>query len=431
MSRAFLILAAVAGVLGAARPSARAEPRVATNTERVTALAADGASVWAATEGGLERYDRASGARLRLYTPLDGLDEASVLDVAVRDGAVEARTRRARCALDRARDAFVCAAAPEHAPPRPRVLGAFEGHRVSARLAIGEERYVGTAGGGLYREGAPPRRLTPEGQLCANHVVDVVPHDGRIYLGTFDDGLCVAEGGAFRRVPAPFRMVNDLVSTPAGLFVASSDGLYVTRDGRTFTRHRRLVRATTGLAFDGRSLWVSTTYSLHRLRVAGGPPPTDVLRPAGTTAIQDLALAPDGTVWLATEDRGAVRVRGDEITIFDRAAGLPSSWAIAVDVATDGTAYVGTLRHGLVAIAPDGSHHRVPLPDAWILGVRTEGDGGVLVGTQAGAFALASNGAAPATALGPLPDRRVHDVRRVDGALYLATEGGLTVVDAP
>lgn len=421
MNARFLL---IAGLLLAAGAEARAEPRVATNTERVAALAADEASLWVATEGGLERYDRASGARLRLYTPLDGLAEASVLDVAVRAGVVEARSRRALCTLDRARDSFACADAPERAPV-PRLLGTFEGHRVSARLAIGDERYVGTAGGGLYREGTPPRRLSPEGQLCANHVVDVVPHAGAIYLGTFDDGLCVAEGDAFRRLEAPFRMVNDLVSTPAGLFVATSDGLYVTRDGRSFTRHRRLVRATTGLAFDGRSLYVSTAASLHRVRVAGGPRPMDLFRPGGSTAIQDLALAPDGTVWLATEDRGAVRVRGDAIAIFDRAAGLPSSWALAVDVATDGTAYVGTLRHGLVAIAPDGSHRRVPLPDAWVLGVRATDDGRVLVGTQAGAFVVASGGGTP---VGPLPDRRVHDVRPIDGALFVATEGGLAVI---
>ncbi len=225
-------------------------------------------------------------------------------------------------------------------------------------------------------------------------------------------------------------MVNDLVSTPARLFVATSDGLYVTRDRRSFTRHRRLVRATTGLAFDGRSLWVSTAASLHRLRVAGGPTPKDLLRPGGSTAIQDLALAPDGTVWLATEDRGAVRVRGDEIAIFDRAAGLPSSWALAVDVGSDGTAYVGTLRRGLVAIGPDGSHQRLPLPDAWVLSVRREDDGSVLVGTQAGAFVLAPDSASPPTPLAPLPDRRVHDVRPIDGTLFVATEGGLAVVDA-
>ncbi|MBC7171587.1 MAG: hypothetical protein H5U40_04135, partial [Polyangiaceae bacterium] len=173
---------------------ARAEPpRVDTNTERVVALAADDVSLWVATEGGLERYDRASGARLRLYTPLDGLSESSTLGVRIRAGEVEVRNRRARCRLDQRRDAFVCEEAPELAPAEPRILGTLEGHRVSARLAVGDERYVGTAGGGVFRDGSPPRRLTPEGQLCANHVVDIVAHEGSVYLGTFDDGLCVLE----------------------------------------------------------------------------------------------------------------------------------------------------------------------------------------------------------------------------------------------
>jgi ligand-binding sensor domain-containing protein len=351
-----------------------------------------------------------------------------VREVRVDADGVSVRTRRAACRLDLATDRFACIEAPPLGAERPALLGMLDGHRVTVRLSVGGARYVGTAGGGVYLDGDPPRRLTPDEQLCSNHVTDVVAHEGLVWIGTFDDGLCVLDDGTPRRVATPFRMVNDLASTPRGLFVATSDGLFVTRDGRTFTRHRRLTRAITGLAFDGHSLWVSAVAALHRLRVTGGPPTSSIWLPGHSTAVQDVAVAPDGTVWLATEDRGAVRLRGDDVTLFDRAAGLPTSWTLSVDVGPDGTAWVGTLRHGLVAITPDGHHRRVPIPDDWLLAVRATDDGRVFVGTQGGAFEVSAAGGEDAVrALLPLPDRRVHEVQVIGDALYVGTEGGLLI----
>jgi ligand-binding sensor domain-containing protein len=135
-----------------------------------------------------------------------------------------------------------------------------------------------------------------------------------------------------------------------------------------------------------------------------------------------------GAVWLASEDCGAIRLRGDGFEIFDRAAGLPSSWAVDVAVAPDGTAWVATLRHGVVAISPDGRHRVVAgLPDSWILHVGAGEDGVLRVGTQGGAVDVDAAGLV--RPIVGLSDSRVHALLETGGRLWAATELGLSIAD--
>jgi ligand-binding sensor domain-containing protein len=404
---------------------------VVTSTMEVEDVAVDGAAVWVATRGGVERYERTGlglgpglGLGLaRRYTTADGLAANHVLDVEASGGTVRVRTRDARCELVGER--FACAAAPPFAVPPPGVAERFAGARVTATVALGRERLVATAGAGLWLDGASgPRRLSPRGQICGNHVTAAVRFRGRTWLGTFDRGLCVREDdGTYRSVEGAFRMVNALAVTPRGLFVASGEGVFATRDGRRFERVALVEQAgANGLAFDGRSLWITTPGALWRLRVRGGPRDAVWWRPGGSAAVQRVAVA-GGVVWLATEDRGAVRFAKDRFTVFDRAAGMPSSWALDVAVGRDGTAWVATLRHGLVAISPKGQPRRVGgVGDAWLLHVSVHDDG-VWVGTQGGAFRVADDGSV--RRVDGLPDGRVHVVARLADGLWLGTEGGL------
>ncbi|MFW6066932.1 MAG: hypothetical protein ACOC97_01235 [Myxococcota bacterium] len=399
-----------------------------TNTEHVEDLALDGATLWVATHGGLERYDLARGERTRVFTTLDGLDHNHVRSVAVQGATVQARTSGATCMLEDGR--FRCA--PGGTPFAPRIAPADRraGHRVTRTLERGPNRYVGTAGGGVFvvRGDARPRRLTPEGQICGNHVTDVVGHGGRTYVGTFADGLCVTDGEGFRRLETPFRMVNDLESTPHGLFVVATEGAFRSRDGVRFERafERQAPGAANGLAFDGTHLWMTTPAAVFRMRLRRGDAPSRAWwRPGGSTAVQDVAVAPDGAAWVATEDRGAVRIEDDAVRVLDRAAGLPSSWALVVDAAPGGSAVVGTLRHGAVRIEPDGTRASLDLPDPWLLRVRAQ-DGRLYLGTQGGAFVMAGD---RLRAIPHVPDPRVHEIREIDGRLWVGTEGGTLVTD--
>src|SRR5262249_36285413 len=153
------------------------------------------------------------------------------------------------------------------------------------------------------------------------------------------------------------------------------NGFFFSHDGRAFTRVERLgSRAASGAALDGKHLWVATPGALYRLRprpaASGqGPAVAQVFwMPGGSRAVQAVA-ASGGRVWLATEDRGVVRldVATGTFTAIDRAAGLASSWTVDVAVDAAGVVHAATLRHGLVRLSDDGH----PLgtvdgaPDAW------------------------------------------------------------------
>jgi ligand-binding sensor domain-containing protein len=419
------MLAAGVTLLAVSLATAALPARVYTRTADVEGLAAADGTLWVATRGGLEAYDLATLSRRRLYTTADGLAANAVRAVAVEDGRVVARTDRATC--ERHAGRFTCAPAAPLAAPVPGAARTFQGARVTAELEAGGVKLVGTAGGGLWRDGAAPRALTPRGQVCGNHVVALTRFRGQTFLGTFDDGLCAFDGARFRAVPAPFRMVNDLAATPGALYVATTRGLFVTRDGARF--HRVPLadgRGTTKLSVDGDVLWAVSPVTLWRVPLGAGRPRGWFL-PAGSRALQSVD-ARGGVVWLASEDRGAIRFRDGRFTIFDRAAGLPTSWSVDVAAADDGGADVATLRHGLVHIAGDGHPSSVAgLPDSWLLRVVRDASG-LWVGTQGGATRLAADG--PHALLG-LPNPCVHATLIEGASLWVATEGGLARYAAP
>ena len=386
-----------------------------TNTDRVAAVTAGGGAIWTATSGGVEQYDARSGARLRVFTTADGLDSNEVLQATWQEGALHVRTGRSACALTPAM-AFACAPAPPLPPPAAVVAQLFHGARETGRIQEAGRTIVATDGAGLWLDG---RRLTPEGQLCANHVEALAAFRGALWVGTFDAGLCVLEGDRFRRVAAPFRMVNDLFATAEGLWVAATEGLFFTRDGRAFRREAAVRdRGANRIAASRAWLFVTTPAALYAIRREGRPRVRRWPRPAGSTALQAVAVS-GRDVWLASEDAGVIRLRGGRFRAFDRASGLPSSWAVDVAPAADGGVWVATLRHGAVRLGPDGALEQSGAP-AW--GVRIYNDAGsILFATQQGIEGWAA----------PLPDPRVHALLRSPDGFWIGTEGGLALLNGP
>lgn len=416
----------------ATAPSSTAPPpppaRVFTNTDDVAALAADATTLWAATGGGLEAYDLGTLVRRRVYTTADGLAANALVGVAVDAGAIVARTAKARCQL--AGDRFVCAPATPTSANAPSAPALFQGARVTARLSVGGRAFVGTAGRGLWLDGARPRALTPADQICGNHVVALARFRGAIWLGTFDRGLCAFDGRSFHWARAPFRMVNALAVADGALYVASTRGLFRSRDGRRFARFASLDgRGATDLAVDGQTLWTVTPAALWRVPLGARGRLRGYALPGGSHAVQAVDVA-GGAVWMASEDRGAIRFRDGRFQVFDRAAGLPTSWAVDVAATADGGAYLATLRHGLLRLGADGRAAAVPgLPDRWLLHLARAG-GRLWIGTQGGVAHLDGDRAtsvAVTVAENALPHPCVHAVAVFDGATWLATEGGTAV----
>lgn len=403
---------------------APAKPAVFTNTEYVEGLAATASALWVATRGGVEEYDLRTWQRRRVYTTNDGLPTTAIRDVQVVEGAVVAVLADARCVL---RDgSFRCAPGTAPEPPAPGTPQLFKGARITAELQLGPRRLLGTAGQGVWLAGVHARRLTPAGQLCGNHIMAVAEFANETWLGTFDEGLCRFDGRAFFNVSAPFRMVNAMASTTHGLFVATASGLFRTRDGRHFESVFLFdTRAINDLAVDGDTLWATSPAVLWKIPLGRHGLPRGYWQPGGTHSLQAVDVA-NGQVWLASEDRGLLRMHGRKFDVFDRAAGLPTSWMVDVAALPDGSVYGASLRHGLVHVDQNGKATPVAeISDPWLLRV-SRGERGLWVGTQSGAASL---DAAGAHALPSLPHPCVHAIASSTAGVWVGTEGGLALYE--
>ena len=412
-----------------------------TNTTFVEDIAVGDDTIWVATLGGVEVYDRATLVRLRVLTTRQGLTTNHVRRLEIDGDGVIARSEHAACRLAggaasaKGEARFACrdeAPLPLDVPSAAPVL---EGARVTITRALpNASELVGTAGRGLWlRRDGSLRALTAGGQICSNHIVAIATWKGRTWLGSFDEGLCSRSGDRFASAAVPFRMVNDLAATGDSLYVASSDGLWVTRDGERFEQVAEVrERVITDLSYDiaGRTLYATAANSLWRISIGRAGRRAAVAafyRPGGSRSLQAVE-ARDGAVWLAAEDRGAMRFVHGRFEVFDRAAGLPSSWGLDVAVAPDGGGYLASLRDGLVRVSVDGKAKAVEgLPSRWLLHVSADpaARGALWVGTQGGAARVLDDGTV--LAIGGLPDPRVHAVARVRREVWFATEGGTAI----
>jgi ligand-binding sensor domain-containing protein len=309
----------------------------------------------------------------------------------------------------------------------PTVAPRYQGARETVRVSVSAGTLVGTAGAGVWLDdGAASRRLTPSGQICGNHVTALTEWKGTLWAASFDAGVCFKKGDAWVTVDTPFRMVNDLAVTKKGLVVAAGEGLFVSTNGKKWRRWKH-VRDTgmNDLAVDGDVLWVTMPGALWRLPLSAKAGKAEITwTPGGARSLQAVA-ADKGQVWMVSEDHGALHPGDDGVEVHDRAAGLPSSWAL--DVSTGGGAvWVATLRHGLLRRGADGAWARIAgLEQAWLLFVGADADGrGAWVGAQGGLYRVDEDGARVHD-FRQLPHENVHVVLERKSGLWVGTEGGL------
>jgi ligand-binding sensor domain-containing protein len=406
----------------AATPGSLQVESIRTSTIQVEDLAASDADLWVATRGGVERYDLKTGRRAGLLTTTSGLDDNYVREISVRQDVVEARTLHSRCRLEHSR--FSCT--PDEYEPGPSsVAPRFMDHRVSARLTVGSREFVGTAGAGLWELGREPRSMTPSNQVCGNHVMAMEQFVDRLWIGSFDDGVCsTSDGQTFVVASGDFRMINHMEVVDGVLYVAASEGLFRSSDGGDFEKVPGVKRpGVNGIAFDQDFIYASTPAALWKLPRGRGRVRAD-WRPGGTRALQGVEHFGDA-LWMPSEDRGVIELGSASTRVYDKMVGLPSSWIL--DIAHDdaGRVYAGTLRHGLWIVDPERNHQKVEGIDDWILEVDRAGDS-LWVGTQGGAARIDGETATP---IDGLPNPNVHAFEEWRGQIWVATEGGLAIVD--
>lgn len=223
-------------------------------------------------------------------------------------------------------------------------------------------------------------------------------------------------------VPAPFRMVNDLLDVDGNLFVAANEGLYISRNGKSFERVLPIgARSITGLAADDTSVWLTSTEALYRIDRKGKEKAKSAfVHPAGSRSIQGLALS-GSNIWLATEDRGVVLFDGKDFHAKDKLAGLPTSWFVGVTSDGNGGAYAATLRDGALHLGADGKWERAIAYGAW-------GETATRIGEHA-CFGMQEGASCGARKFRGLPDPRVHLIFPMPGKILIGTEAGMALYD--
>ena len=150
--------------------------------------------------------------------------------------------------------------------------------------------------------------------------------------------------------------------------------------------------------------------------------------------ILDLAVDPDGDLWIATNGGGLLRYRGGVFRRYAEADGLPHGRILCLLPSADGL-WAGTYGGGLVHLGRDDRIEVLGLaeglPDLSIFALARTADGALWIGSQNGGLSrLDGEGIRTWTSADGLPSsfvRALHVDRR--GGLWIGTTEGLARID--
>ncbi len=341
-------------------------------------------SVWAATAGGLVRFD---DGRPRVYGKATGLPEAPVFRVFQDNaGVLHVGTESGVYRLQGGRFAPESLLLPNDGMP-------------SLTQDAAGNLWVGTINNGLLRLGkSGVERFTSMRGLPNNRVAALlVDREGSLWAGT--------NGGLLRLSDAPFTNYNG----DQGLSDDYVRALAESRDG---------------------ALWVGTSRGLNRIR--GGKIEASYTSADGLPGDSILSLLEDrdGSLLVGTYTAGLMRLRdGKLVAHYDNAHGLPGSNQVrALAQEADGTLWIGSTR-GLVRLR-DGEYTLYGMPEGlprdFILSLHLARDGSLWIGTANGAARM-TNGRIHAIDVHGLND--AQDVfafhEDADGTIWMASDRGL------
>jgi len=413
--------------------------------------------IWIGTRGGgVSRWD---GARLETFTREHGLaaDDIYALLVHARDRLVVATVRHGLtiCELPGLSDC--------------RSYGMANGLADDAVQCLALDRdgalWVGFANGlsQLWTEdveGYTPREGLPHSTVYGLEV----DADGTVWAGTLD-GVARIRRSPDGRAPAevvgwdsegvlPGYEIWELARDASGrLWVATERGLCLFEDGRcamVLTDEHGLADRDLFTVYPARdgSLWIGTVAGASRLRfeAAGQLPVVTSLTVEDGLAgqfVSGFVEDESGFLWLAT-DQGVNRWDGERLTSYTVEHGLPVSEVLDIIVDGAGRLWLGSNGGGLVGVVTDGDDVRFVVhgedrgvPE--VVGAMLDAGGGALwLGTGDGALLYDPGAADPR---GVVLDRIDVDsglvgsevnalARGPDGALWIATSGGVTRIEA-
>jgi diguanylate cyclase (GGDEF)-like protein len=355
---------------------------------QVLALHQDQAGfLWAATYGGLSRYD---GLGFSSFSTADGLASNTVQAVTSEaDGTVWAGMTRGLCALYRYQVRFQCP-----------LLEGLAGHNIQALLANTDGVWVGSTRGLFLLQ------RDPAGVPFARAI-------------TADLDVAALAGGDDQRV---------WVGARQGLFVVDRDGHVeqVALDGAAGGHDVRAVLV------DGVRLWIGTTAGLllkQGTQVAPAPGLAEEHRELG---ISGLALGPDGSLWAGTR-LGMLRQTDGRFALLDTRHGLVNEVINAVIRDRAGTVWIASddgfssyvLGSFVGYLEADG------LLQSFVRTIAEDAHGRIWIGTRQGAQVLRVDEAGTLhaelaiTRSNGLVDDRIYDIEPTADGAWLATAHGL------
>ena len=389
------------------------QTNIEAGANEVASLYGDGATLWIGTSAGL--YAR-EGANVRGYGGGD------VRQVAKVDGSIVAATFGGGLVrVDRGRLIDVAGA------PKPLAMA----------QSISERGGAACAGGlaGLWlrptTKDAWTAAVRPAGPPAND--ISVIAQDGaKLWVGTFDHGLAILDGGVWKRFEHEKldRRINALLVDGKKLWVATAAGLTVIEG----TAVHQLAKAD-GLPARG-------ILSLARLRdgrilvgtsagaaIVGEGRPLHIGNKQGLEAKNVWAVAEDadGWIWLGTTT-GLFRGKTDDTawTRYSVATGqLRDDWVMAI-ATKDRALWVGTYKGGVTRFDPtDAGVTATPVGDGWINpgGLRWIGDA-LYVSTMEG-VRIGDGATAAWATLDRMPGKDTTATVRVGDALYISTRRGL------
>ena len=226
---------------------------------------------------------------------------------------------------------------------------------------------VGTHGGGLARiqdgkvEAEPPAAADFRGQYVWSLIQD---RSGRLWIGTFNDGLFVQENGVRREFPLPAdleKSIARLMEDSRGrIWVGTAGGLGIIEGNAVTTCFTNSViagYAITSLAEDSKSgtIWIGT-YS-HGVLQMDGRDFTHITKIAGLPGerISSLTMDNDGHLWVGIFEHGLACVRNGKTTLIGPQQGLPAETVGSILDDGHGWFWLGTT-HGIFRVAQDELH---------------------------------------------------------------------------
>ncbi len=290
-------------------------------------------------------------------------------------------------------------------------------------------------------------KLPSRGCPCGPRIAALASYNGDLWVGGFDTGLCRFDGQLWHHFTAPAElpsnMVNHMTVGRHRLYVATLKGLVVVDDQGVITRHTRSqcvdntaancpwYESVTGVASDAesRNVWVADTGSVHRWSSRKWK---HLYRRRGIQSERITRIAAyQGRVAVGTSDQGVLLADATlQFTAHNDQQGLADNWVMDLEFDHSGALWVATCTRGISRYF-EGQWQtwdtRHGLGDDYTLSVADIG-GRIWVGHFRGVSILTEQGVVHLRPEDGLAGSEVHDIIEHNGHVYLATDGGITMV---